>query len=95
MTVPLVPGGSGHHGPRAVTVRTGGLRMRMEPQVGDLLTPVIFTLEAEPRVGRGTRFGYDLQVFQGGRRVGRLRVAGQCHRNAGFVSCSRKRVSLQ
>jgi hypothetical protein len=95
VTVPLVSDGSGHHDPRTVTVRTGGLQLTMEPQVGDLLTPVVFTFHAQPKPGRGTRFGYDLAVFQGGRRAGRLRVAGQCHRIAGFVSCSRRRMSLR
>jgi hypothetical protein len=67
----------------------------MEPQLDDLRTPVIFTFHAQPKPGRGTRFGYDLDVFQGGSRSARLRVAGQCHRVAGFVSCSLKRVSLR
>jgi hypothetical protein len=80
VTVPLVSGGSGHQSPHTVTVRTGGLRLTMEPQVDDLVTPVLFTFEARPKGGRGTRF---------------LRVAGQCHRIGGFVACSRKRVSLR
>jgi hypothetical protein len=94
VTIPLVTDGSGDD-PRTVTVRTGGLKLRIEPQLGDLRTPAILTFDAEPKPGRGTRFGYELAVFQGATRTGRLRVAGQCHRNGGFVSCSRRRISLR
>jgi hypothetical protein len=95
VTVPLVASGSGQPAPRNVVVRTGGLKLLMEPQLDNLLAPVTFTFSAKPKPGRGTRYGYDLDVFQGGQRATRLRVSGQCHRIAGLVVCSFKRVSLR
>jgi hypothetical protein len=94
VTIPLVRA-STHNPQRAVTFRTGGLKLLVEPQSDDLRTPVLFTFHAKANPGRGTRYGYDLALLQGGTRVGRLRVAGQCHRVSGFVLCSRKRVSLR
>jgi hypothetical protein len=90
VAVPL----AGGRPPHPVTVRTGGLRVRIEPQLDDLRTPVTFTFETKPSPGRGTRYGYDLQVWQGGRRASRLRAAGRCQRTGGFLSCTRKRLAL-
>ncbi len=64
------------------SVRVGGLKLLIgtDPQF-------TFTVRARPR---GTPYGYDLQILQGGRRVSRLRVSGRCARHGGLVTCKRK-----
>jgi hypothetical protein len=42
---------------------------------------------------KGSPYGYDLGIYQGGARRARLRVAGRCIRNGGFVSCSKSRIA--
>jgi hypothetical protein len=77
---------------RRVTVKVGGLRAIINPANDeDLLGEfsVLFVVSASPG---GSPYGYDLDIWQGGRRVARLRVAGKCSRNGGSVSCRRKKV---
>lgn len=64
------------------SVRVGGLQLRFGPQ-----HRFTFFVRASPR---GSPYGYDLQILQGGKRVTRLRGTGRCGRVGGFVTCKRK-----
>jgi hypothetical protein len=77
---------------RPARVKTGALRVIMEGENGEtLLTGITFTFNI--RVSpKGSPYGYDLGVYQGGARRARLRVAGRCIRNGGFISCSKSRI---
>jgi hypothetical protein len=68
------------------SVRVGGLKLRMSPK-----RRFTFTVRARPR---GTPFGYDLQILQGGVRVSRLQVTGRCRRAGGSVRCARGKLRL-
>jgi hypothetical protein len=89
---PQREGDPGYNKLRTITVRTKSLRVRMEPQPA---TPggVTFTFDAGTSP-KGSPYGYDLDVYQGGQRAARLRVAGRCSRNGGSVSCAFKRIKL-
>jgi hypothetical protein len=78
---------------RPARVKTGALRVNMEGESGEtLLTGITFTFSV--RVSpKGSPYGYDLGVYQGGTRSARLRVAGRCVRTGGFVSCAKPRVA--
>ena len=79
---------------REVSVQVGGLQARIQPENGDALLQrfgVMFEIHAG---FKGTNYGYDLDVRQGGRSVTRLRVAGRCQRTGGYVNCKRKKVKL-
>jgi hypothetical protein len=78
---------------RPARVKTGALRVLMEGENGEtLLTGItfVFNLRVSPK---GSPYGYDLGVYQGGARRARLRVAGRCIRNGGFISCSKSRIA--
>jgi hypothetical protein len=78
---------------RGVRVKTGALRVLMEGEDGETLVTGIkftFSVRASPK---GSPFGYDLDVYQGGTRSARLRVAGRCIRTSGLVTCSKPRVA--
>lgn len=94
MTFALRSGDPGFERNRPARIKTGALRVVMEGENGEtLLTGITFTFSI--RVSpRGSPYGYDLGVYQGGARSARLRVAGRCIRNGGFISCSKPRVVL-
>jgi hypothetical protein len=77
---------------RPARVKTGALRVLMEGEDGEtLLTGITFTFSI--RVSpKGSPYGYDLGIDQGGVRRARLRVAGRCIRNGGFITCSKPRI---
>jgi hypothetical protein len=85
-TFPLVQPESADRPAFHGSVRVGGLKLRIGPQ-----RRFTFSVRARPR---GTPFGYDLQVLQGGALVSRLRVTGRCKRVAGLVTCRRGKVRL-
>jgi hypothetical protein len=95
-TVPLLVNPYGHARPIQGTVRVGGLKATIGPErtlngtfpLGPQFT---FHVKASPR---GTPFGYEIAVLQGGRRVTRLRVTGRCIRVAGLVTCRRGKLRL-
>jgi hypothetical protein len=78
---------------RPARVKTGALRLIMEGEDGEtLVTGITFTFHI--RVSpKGSPYGYDLGIYQGGARRARLRVAGRCIRNGGFVTCSKPRIA--
>jgi hypothetical protein len=78
---------------RPARIKTGALRVIMEGEDGvTLLTGITFTFNI--RVSpKGSPYGYDLGIYQGGARRARLRVAGRCIRNGGFISCSKSRIA--
>ena len=49
-----------------------------------------FNIRVSPR---GSPYGYDLGIYQGGARRARLRVAGRCIHNGGFISTSKPRIA--
>jgi hypothetical protein len=78
---------------RPASVKTGALRVVMEGEDGvTLLTGInfIFNVRANPK---GSPYGYELGIYQGGTRRARLRVAGRCIRNGGFITCSKPRIA--
>ena len=95
-TVPLLRNPYGHATPIHGTVRVGALKVAIGPErtlngtfpLGPQFT---FHVRANPR---GSPYGYDIAVLQGGRRVTRLRVTGRCGRVGGLVTCKRGKTRL-
>jgi hypothetical protein len=95
-TVPLLRNPYGHATPIHGTVRVGALKMAIGPErtlngtfpLGPQFT---FHVRVNPR---GSPYGYDIAVLQGGRRVTRLRVTGRCGRVGGLVTCKRGKTRL-
>jgi hypothetical protein len=85
-TFPLVQSPSADRPAFHGSVKVGGLKLLIGPQ-----RRFTFSVRARPR---GTPFGYDLQILQGGALVSRLQATGRCRRDAGLVTCKRNRLRL-
>jgi hypothetical protein len=97
-TVPLLVNPYGHTPAVRGTVRVGGLKVTIGPERtlnGTFPLGPQFTFNVRPRpYPRGTPYGYDIEILQGGRRVTRLRVTGRCGRVGGLVTCKRGKLRL-
>jgi hypothetical protein len=97
-TVPLLVNPYGHATPIHGTVRVGGLKVTIGPErtlngTFPLGPQFVFHVRARP-YPRGTPYGYEIEILQGGRRVTRLRVTGRCGRVGGLVTCKRGKLRL-
>jgi hypothetical protein len=95
-TVPLLRDPNARGPAIGGTVRVGGLKVTIGPErtlngTFPLGPQFVFHVRARPR---GTPFGYEIAILQGGRRVTRLRVSGRCKRAGGLVTCKRSKLRL-
>jgi hypothetical protein len=95
-TVPLLVDSSDRGPGIGGAVRVGGLSVTIGPErtldgTFPLGPQFVFHVRARPR---GTPFGYEIAILQGGRRVTRLRVTGRCVRAGGLVRCKRGKLRL-
>ena len=94
VTFPLRSSDPGFKRLRTVRVKKAGLQLTLEPELGENLTTALTFVVAMGVSPHGSPFGYDLSLFQGGRRAARLRVSGRCRRTGGLVTCSRRRARV-
>jgi hypothetical protein len=90
MTFPQLDSDSGRRS--KLRVRTHNLRLTMDPSfLRTIGMDFVFDVGTSPK---GSPYGYDLQVLQGGQQTARLRVSGRCKRTGGAVECAFKRIKL-
>jgi hypothetical protein len=90
ITFPQLESDSGRRS--RLRVRTHNLRVTMDPSSLQT-TGMDFVFDAGTSPN-GSPYGYDLQVFQSGQQIARLRVSGKCKRTGGAVECAFKRIKL-